>query len=292
MAKEPKISFQDLEVGKLEALLLKIKPLLEAEDFQLLDRVITTLVLILDCIQKKNMSIRRLLRMIFAPKTESSRNLLPKDKDKDKEKAAAPNGQSSGSAGANPPSDKRKGHGRNGAEDYSGAERVAVAHQSLQAGDPCPLCPEGGRLYDPRQPALFIRVVAQPIFWGTIYELMRLRCNLCGAVFTACAPTEAGTTKYSEEVPSMLAILCYGNGMPLTRIQSLQRAFGVPLPAGTQWELLWEAAQLMMPLFLCLQELAAQAWLLYHDDTHIKVLSLLKENQAQAAEGSKERTGI
>ena len=30
MAKEPKISFQDLEVGKLEALLLKIKPLLEA----------------------------------------------------------------------------------------------------------------------------------------------------------------------------------------------------------------------------------------------------------------------
>jgi hypothetical protein len=135
MAKEPKISFQDLEVGKLEALLLKIKPLLEAEDFQLLDRGVTTLVLVLECIQKKNMSIGRLLRMIFAPKTESSRNLLPKDKEKEKakekEQAAAPNGPSSDSAGANPPSDKRKGHGRNGAEDYSGAERVAVAHQSL-----------------------------------------------------------------------------------------------------------------------------------------------------------------
>jgi len=292
MAKEPKILLQDLEVGKLEALLLKIQPLLEAEDFQLLDRVITTLVLVLECIQKKNMSIRRLLRMIFAPKTEFSRNLLPKDKEKEKEQAAAANGQSSGSAGPNPPSDKRKGHGRNGAEDYSGAERVVVAHQSLQAGDPCPLCPEGGRLYDPRQPAVFIRVVAQPIFRATLYELMRLRCNLCGAVFTAQAPAEAGTTKYSEEVPSMLAILRYGNGMPLTRIESLQLAFGVPLPAGTQWDLLWEAAQLVMPVFNCLIAEAAQAWLFYHDDTHIKVLSLLKENQALTAEGSKERTGI
>jgi hypothetical protein len=288
MAKEPKISFQDLEVGKLEALLLKIRPLLEAEDFQLLDRVITTLVLVLDCIQKKNMSIRRLLRMIFAPKTESSRNLLPKDKDQ----AAAPNGQSSGSAGANPPSDKRKGHGRNGALDYTGAERIFVAHQELQAGDPCPLCPEGGWLYDTRQPAVFIRVIAQPIFRATIYELMRLRCNLCGAVFTARAPAEAGTTKYSEEVPSMLAILRYGNGMPLTRIESLQLAFGVPLPAGTQWELLWEAAQLAMPVFDCLIAVAAQAWLFYHDDTHSKVLSLLQENAALTAEGSKERTGI
>jgi transposase len=276
MAKEPKISFQDLEVGKLEALLLKIQPLLEAEDFQLLDRVITTLVLVLECIQKKNMSIRRLLRMIFGPKTESSGNLLPKDKEKEKDPAAARDGQSSGSTGANPPSGKRKGHGRNGAEDYTGAERVAVAHQSLKAGDPCPLCLEGGWLYDTRQPALFIRVVAQPIFRGTIYELMRLRCNLCGTVFTARPPAEAGTTKYSEEVPSMLAILRYGNGMPLTRIESLQLAFGIPLPAGTQWDLLSEAAQVAMPVFDCLMEVAAQAWLFYHDDTHMKVLSLLK----------------
>lgn len=290
MAKGAKIPFQDLEAGKLEALLLKLQPLLEPADFQLLDRVICTLLLVLEWLQKKTMSIRRLRRMVFGPKTESSRNLLPKDKEKDP--AAAPDGQSSGSAGANPPSGKRKGHGRNGAEDYTGAERIFVPHQTLAVGDPCPVCPPGGgRLYDMHQPALFIRVVAQPIFRATIYELMKLRCNDCGAIFTAQAPAEAGPTKYNEDVPSMLGILCYGNGMPLTRIESLQRAFGVPLPAGTQWELLWEAAQLMMPVFNCLQELAAQAWLFYHDDTHIKVLSLLKENQAQAPD-SKERTGI
>jgi transposase len=294
MAKAPKISFQDLEVGKLEGLLRKIQPLLSTEEFQLLDRVISTVVLLLECIQKQKMSMRRLFRMIFGPKTESSRDLLSKDKNKDKEKEkdqATPNDQSSGSAGANPPSGKRKGHGRNGAEDYPGAQRVVVAHQSLKAGDLCPGC-QGARLYDTSDPATFIRVVAQPIFAGTLYELMRLRCSRCAKVFTARAPAEAGLTKYSPEVPSMLGILRYGNGMPLTRIESLQLAFKVPLPAGTQWDLLWEAAQLLMPLFLYLKERAAQAWLFYHDDTHIKVLSLLKENATLTAEDSKERTGI
>src|SRR4051794_24131009 len=155
MAKGPQISFEDLEVGNLEALLQKIKPLLEPADFQLLDRVITSLVLILECIQKKNMSIRRLLRMVFGPKTESSRNLLAKDKEKQKDPSAAPNAQSSDSVGAPPPSDKKKGHGRNGAKDYSGAGRVAVPHESLRAGDPCLLCLKG-RLYDTGKPALFI----------------------------------------------------------------------------------------------------------------------------------------
>src|ERR671924_1757650 len=169
MAKEPKIPFADLEVGKLEALLQKIQPLLEPADFQLLERVIGTLLLVLEWLQKKNMTIGRLLRMIFTAKTESSRHLLPKDKEK--EQAAAAKGQSSGSAGASPPSGKRKGHGRNGAEDYAAAERLAVAHQSLQAGDLCPLCLKG-RLYDTHDPGLSIRVIAQPIFRATIYELM------------------------------------------------------------------------------------------------------------------------
>jgi hypothetical protein len=298
MAKAPHIPFEDLEVGKLEALLRKIQPLLEAEDFQLLDRVVSTLVLILEWLQTKR-PFRSLFRMIFGPKTESTRNLLPKDKNKDTDKekekdpAAAAKAPSSSSEGSDSPpgKPKRKGHGRHGAEDYTGAERVAVPHQSLQAGDSCPLCPEGG-LYDTREPALVVRVIAQPMFRATIYELMRLRCSGCGTVFTAQAPAEAGTTKYSEEVPAMVGILFYGCGMPMSQIQSLQRSFGVPFAAGTQWDLLWEAAQLLMPVFNGLKELAAQAWLFYHDDTHIKVLTLLKENQAIKAEGSDQRTGM
>ena len=33
---------------------------------------------------------------------------------------------------------RRRGNGRNGAEDYPGAKRVGVSHEALTAGDPCP----------------------------------------------------------------------------------------------------------------------------------------------------------
>jgi len=38
-----------------------------------------------------------------------------------------------------------KGHGRNGASSYTGARKVAVAHPTLHAGDPCPGCEKGLR---------------------------------------------------------------------------------------------------------------------------------------------------
>ena len=38
-----------------------------------------------------------------------------------------------------------KGHGRNAAEDYTGATRVPVPHPTLKEGDPCPGC--RGKLY-------------------------------------------------------------------------------------------------------------------------------------------------
>ena len=33
---------------------------------------------------------------------------------------------------------RKKGHGRNGADDYASAEHVSVAHPQLKTGDPCP----------------------------------------------------------------------------------------------------------------------------------------------------------
>jgi hypothetical protein len=47
------------------------------------------------------------------------------------------------------------GHGRNGASSFTGANRVAVAHATLQSGDPCPECKEG-RVYRQKEPATLI----------------------------------------------------------------------------------------------------------------------------------------
>jgi transposase len=279
MAKGLSVPLEDLEVGKLDALLARIQPLIPAEDFQLIQRVISTLRLLLDLIQRAHLTMRRLRRMIFGPTTEKSSQLLSKE------------AQSARDGGSTPPKEKPKGHGRNGAEDYPGAKRIPVAHATLQPGCECPLCRKG-RLFEMTKPAPVIRIVAQPIFPATIYELMKLRCNSCLAIFTAQAPSEAGQSKYSEGVPAMLAVLRYGHGLPLFRIEKLQQSFGVPLPAATQWELLDEAAQLLMPIFEVLVQMAAQAWLFYHDDTRMKVLSLLRENALLAEGGAKERTGI
>ena len=238
MAKTPTIPFQDMEVGQWEALLERVRPLIQPQDFQLLQQVVTTLGLVLEWLQRKTLSLRRLRQMIFGPKTEKSSKLLSKAKDK----ATDPTLQSAGANSSTLPKDKKKGHGRNGVEDDPGAERMVVAHPTLPVGCTCPLCRKG-RLYDMNKPAVVIRIVAQPIFPAKIYELMRLRCSSCLMIFTAQAPLEAGSSKYSEEVPAMLAILRYGMGMPLFRIEKLQQAFGVPLPTATQWELQGEAAQ-------------------------------------------------
>jgi len=69
------------------------------------------------------------------------------------------------------------GHGRNGAAAFTGANRVAVAHATLQSGDPCPECKEG-RLYRQKEPATLIRIVGQPPLEATVFEMERLRC-LC-----------------------------------------------------------------------------------------------------------------
>src|SRR5258708_749867 len=183
--KAPTIPFCDLEVGQLDGLLARIQPLIQPQDFQLLERIVTTIRLILGWIQSKDLSFRRLRRMIFGPKTEKSSDLLPKDK------AADPKAPPASTNPSAPPKEKTKGHGRNGVEDYPGAQRILVPHEKYHPGCSCPLCLKG-RLYDMNQPAVAIRIIAQPPFPGKIYEMMRLRCSRCLAIFVAQTPAEAG----------------------------------------------------------------------------------------------------
>ena len=90
-----------------------------------------------------------------------------------------------------PPAEKKPGHGRNGACSYAGAQKVAVPHPQLHAGDPCPGC-EKGKVYPQKEPRTLVRIVGQAPLAATVYELDRLRCNLCGEVFTAPEPEGIG----------------------------------------------------------------------------------------------------
>jgi len=88
---------------------------------------------------------------------------------------------------------KRKGDGRNGAGDYTGARRIPVYLESMKAADRCPC--GMGNLYDIDASPL-IRIVGQAPIHADIYSLQKLRCNICGDIFTAEAPEGVGTEKY------------------------------------------------------------------------------------------------
>ena len=190
---------------------------------------------------------------------------------------------------------RKPGHGRNGADAFSGAEKKPVRHAKLTSGDICPEC-DKGKVYTQKDPKALVRVIGQAStgrpetigqapLTATVYELERLRCNGCGQVFTAEEPEGIGPEKYDETTAAMIAQLKYGSGVPFNRLEKLQHNLGVPMPATTQWEIVEEAAELLKPMLEELIRQAAQGEVLHNDDTSMRVLRL-------AREPSDKRTGV
>lgn len=109
-------------------------------------------------------------------------------------------------AGASGSEAAAPGHGRHEAAAYRGAHKVKVSHGSLHQGDRCPECQQG-KVYPLRDPGVLVRIRGQAPLEATVYELEKLRCNLCGEVFTAEAPEGVGTEKYEARAASMIALL-------------------------------------------------------------------------------------
>jgi transposase len=99
-----------------------------------------------------------------------------------------------------------KGHGRNGASTFTGAERVSVRHETLQPGDPCPEC-GSGKVYRQKEPKTLVRIIGQAPLEATVFEMERLRCNGCGQLFTAAEPEGVGREKYDATAVAMIAQL-------------------------------------------------------------------------------------
>ena len=277
MAKAKTPDIGSISAAQLQEVKAQLKEQLPPPLYQRVERLLQTLEYLMGIIEQKSYSIARLKRMLFGHQTEKASKVFPQSK------------KGADSAKNRP---KAKGHGRKGAKDYPGAKTVAVPHPERQAGQPCPKC-DKGKLYLFKEPARLIRMVAQPIFQATCYELQRLRCLLCGALFTAPAPAAAGLSKYDPSVGTMLGIMRYGLGLPMYRMDKWQNYFGIPLPAGTQWQLVAEASQSPKGVYEELINTAAQGSLVHNDDTTMWVQELAKEIADSGAEEKKDkRTGI
>jgi transposase len=179
---------------------------------------------------------------------------------------------------------KPAGHGRNGAEAFTGARQVKIAHEKLNHGDRCPECGRG-HVYEQKKPKVLVRIVGQAPIAATVYSLEQLRCNACGQIFTAQAPEGVGEEKYDATAAAMIAQMKYGSGVPFHRLERLEQNLGIPLPAATQWEIVKEAADVIRPAYEELIRQAAQGEVLHNDDTSMRVLHL-----ARAPDD--ERTGV
>ena len=260
---------------------------LDEEGYQKLQAALRAFRVLTEMIGEKNTTISRLRALLAKPSTEKTSKVLEQAGIKAPPKNSPP---------PNAPGPPKPGHGRNGAQAYGGARRIKIAHASLQPGNRCPEC-QKGKVYEQKDPALRIRVVGQAPIAATVYELERLRCNLCGEIFEAAAPASVGEKKYDETAAAMIALLKYGSGVPFYRLEGLEASLGIPLPASTQWEIVEEIAAPIQPAFDELLRQAAQGEVFYNDDTSMKILALARASPSrpevkEESSSAHERTGL
>jgi transposase len=85
-------------------------------------------------------------------------------------------------------------------------------------------------------------------------------------------------------------------GMPLHRLETMQRFLGVPVPASTQWEVARDHVQEVLPVYDVLASLAANAPLVHNDDTYVRILELMGKRRSEILAAGDldlpERTGL
>jgi transposase len=271
----------DVTSEELAALVEGVREALGETGYQKLQAAIRTLGYVTELLETRQATLEKLRRLLCHSSTEKTKTVLKQAGIETGEKKPKEPGA---------PKSKAPGHGRNGAAAYRGARKVEVPHASLKAGDPCPDC-QRGKVYSQRDPGVLVRIKGQAPIAATVYELEKLRCNLCGDVFTAEAPEEAGQEKYDETAASMIALLRYGSGFPWNRLEGLQKNLGIPLPVATQCEIVKEIAAQVQPAGDELIRQAAQGGVMHNDDTSMRVLSL-DRGAASDVDIAAERTGV
>ena len=211
------------------------------------------------------LSIAKLRKLFQIQGSEKARTRKPKD-----DPASLKN------KGYGSSEDDTKGHGRNGADAYSGADVVEVLHPELNPGDICPAEVCDGRLYEMSEPGTLVRVTGAPLARATRYNMQKLRCAICEVIYTAPLPKGVSDKKYDANFIAMLMINKYFMSVPLYRQDRLQNHLGIPLPASTQWDIMVAHKPMLDALYKALALDAANGVALCYDDTSVKIMSEIK----------------
>lgn len=253
----------DFTPEQIEGLLERIaNESLEKKDYPVLADLIRAMVWMNLSLQEKELTIRR-LRAVFGIKTETAKKLLnlAGGESDEKPKSSKKNREEKGK------------HGHKPASDYTEAKLIDVSHQSLKKGDICPDCLKG-KLFQ-LKPGSVIRIKGQPWLQVEIYKPERLRCALCGKVFTAALPLEGVLgTRADSTAKAIVSLLKYRGGVPFYRQGQIQEALGAPISPSEIWEMTEDVADAAQPIYAVLCEEAAKGKIIQNDDTTTRVLDL------------------
>ena len=115
------------------------------DDYPTISTITKGYVAVLEALENKEISLSRLRRIIFGASTEKTETVLGDDDAEGKDKPKP----------EKKPRKKPKGHGRKKANEYEGAKRIPLPHETLQHGCGCPTCGKG-KVYKEAKPRLKI----------------------------------------------------------------------------------------------------------------------------------------
>ena len=295
-----------IDPAEVEILIERVKQnKLEEREVELIARLLRTLLYLVSELQDKKATLLRLREMIFGRKSEKRKKADPEssqdEEKKNEEKKGAAVDTDKGVAkdqveiernekfeseagGA-----KKPGHGRIPASAYRGAKKVYCRHSELRSGSPCPDPKCQGKVYPVIRPHGFIQFTGSPVINATHYLQEVVRCDSCNREYEAPLPEGVKPQKFDETADATIVIIRYVAATPGFRLAGLQQMCGIPLPISTISERCVAVAEVLLPIYKEMEKEAANAKILYGDDTWLRILELMKENEAKS---KGERVGI
>ena len=198
--------------------------------------------------------------------------------------SAIPNENSESEVGV-----KMRGRRRIPAAAYIGAKKVRCHHTELTSGSACPDPKCEGKVYPVKRPHGFIQSTGSPVINATHYVQEVVKCTSCDREYEAPLPEGIKPQKFDETADASLVINRYLAVTPAHRLSGLQGMCGIPLPISTIHGRCEMVAEVLLPICKEMEREAANAKILYGDDTWLRILELMKENETKE---KGERVGI
>ena len=275
--------FNDIDAQSLDDLIKRVieakenNLALSADDYQLLLDALLTLTTTQNKLADHGITVHKLRKLLGIEKSSEKQSDLCKAQKKTSKKSKKPKTQD---------------------EDFTQVKPVIIKHalNEVNKGDSCPECLKG-KVYKV-EPGSLLRITGQTPFTPEQHIMERLRCNACGAYFTANLPDEVlhdgnSHQKYGYSARALMAIYKYFAGLPFYRQGNIQKLLGVNITASTVFDQVELVCDAIYPVYQHLFELAGDAKHYYLDDTTHRILDAKPvEKKVRNSEKTRLRSGV